>query len=372
MPGPYHIHRHQYHLAWDNRIAPVLRVASGSVFTVDCLDASNGQVTPSSTVADIAKFDMSLLDQVNGPVYVENALPGDVLEVEVLDISTAEWGWTAIIPNFGLLADEFPDPQLKIWHIDNVTGVCRFNDDISIPVRPFCGELGVARGQDGAFSTIPPYRTGGNLDTRHVTRGARLYLPVECEGALFSCGDGHAAQGDGEVCGTAIETPVTVTLRLTVRKNKALRDCVREGPHIRTAPEAVEPFTATGLAHTGTAAGAADTRAEAAGRSLTTTAASARPSRGYHVTTGVEASMELATRQAVRGMIRWLSLHFRLSREDAYMLCSVVVELKVACCVDMPNYVIGAYLPLDIFSQEALDRADQIDAEEAVAESTAK
>lgn len=158
--------RHQNHLAWDNSIPPVLRVKSGSTITFTCTDASNSQVQPTSTKEDIAKFNFALLDQVNGPVYVEEAEPGDVLEVEVLDIKTAEWGWTGLIPGFGLLHEEFNEAELKIWKIERSEGAGEpfawFDEGrgIKIPVRPFAGEMGVAPAEKGAFSTIPPYKTG--------------------------------------------------------------------------------------------------------------------------------------------------------------------------------------------------------------------
>lgn len=145
---------------------------------------------------------MSSLDQVNGPVYVQGATPGSTLRVDVLSVRPGRWGWTAIIPGFGLLADEFTEPTLKIWSLPEILdGVAEgreydvdacawFNQEkgIKIPVRPFAGEMGVARAAPGAHSTIPPYATGGNIDTRHLTTGATLYLPVEVEGALFSIG----------------------------------------------------------------------------------------------------------------------------------------------------------------------------------------
>jgi acetamidase/formamidase len=171
-----------------------LRVASGTEVSFDCLDASNGQITASSTTESLSSLVFSQLDQVNGPVYVEGAEPGDVLRVDVLNLRPAEWGWTAVIPGFGLLADEHPTPTLKIWTLeypeDGSAPFAWFDQEkgIKIPLRPFCGEMGVAPGKPGAHSTIPPYRTGGNLDTKHLTRGATLFLPVEAEGALFSIG----------------------------------------------------------------------------------------------------------------------------------------------------------------------------------------
>ncbi|BFZ55032.1 hypothetical protein PYCC9005_002070 [Savitreella phatthalungensis] len=325
-PMAPHIHQHQYHLAWDNSIAPVARIASGETVTFNCLDASNGQVTPETTAQDLLSFDMSRLDQVNGPIYIEGAAPGDVLEVLFEEISLAcDWGWTGIIPDFGLLSDRFPQPHLKIWKLDRTSMTAKFNDHITLPLRPFCGEIGLARGIPGAFSTIPPYRTGGNLDTRYAVAGSRVYLPVECEGGLFSIGDGHAAQGDGEVCGTAIETSVDVRVRLTVRKSTSLTSATVHGPNMSTPP----------IPPTG--------------------------DRGYHITLGIEPTLEAATRNATLAMIAYLGAGFGLSESEAYMLCSTAVELKVACCVDMPNYCVSAHLPLSIFSPAALEKAAALD-----------
>src|SRR5213076_2765178 len=164
----------------------------------DVLDASCGQITAESTLADLLALDFSRVDQVAGPIAVSGAMRGDTLEVELLEIVPADWGWTAAIPGFGLLADEFPDAALRITRL--VDGAAQFLPGVRIPLAPFCGELGVAP-IGPARSTIPPTETGGNMDTRHLTAGTRLWLPVQVPGALFSLGDGHAAQGDGEVCG---------------------------------------------------------------------------------------------------------------------------------------------------------------------------
>ncbi|HEX5570194.1 MAG TPA: acetamidase/formamidase family protein, partial [Ktedonobacterales bacterium] len=223
-----HVAREQSHLAWDNSIAPIARVASGAAVAFDMLDAAGGQITADSTVAAIETLDFARVDQVNGPIFVEGAEPGDTLQIELLEFQPAAWGWTALIPGFGLLADEFPQPALNIWSL--VDGWAEFAPGIRVPLAPFCGEVGLAPAEAGPHSTIPPYRHGGNMDTRHLTAGATLYLPVEVPGALYSMGDGHAAQGDGEVCGTAIETPMRATVRLTVRKDLRV-----EAPEFQTA-----------------------------------------------------------------------------------------------------------------------------------------
>lgn len=309
MTATIHVRRDQFHLAWDNAIPPIHRIASGEVVAFDLLDASCGQIAADSTIEAIAGLDFSRVDQVNGPIYVEGAEPGDTLQVEILDLEPATWGWTAIIPGFGLLADEFPEPALKLWQLRD--GWAEFAPGIRIPLEPFCGEIGLAPGAPGALSTIPPYRHGGNMDTKHLTRGATLYLPVEAPGALYSMGDGHAAQGDGEVCGTAIETPMRATVRLTVRKDLA----VDEPQFLTGGPLA---------ARTNTAA--------------------------YYATDGIGPDLHEAARQAIRHMIAHLERAHGLSRSDAYMLCSVAVDLKISELVDAPNWIVGAYLPQSIFT----------------------
>ncbi|KAK7002475.1 DNA mismatch repair protein MutL [Favolaschia claudopus] len=311
-------------------IAPILRIQSGETVNFDCLDASNGQITPDSTVESISSLVFSQLDQVNGPIYVEGAVPGDTLQVDVLSVVPAKWGWTACIPGFGLLSDEYTEPALKIWELNTDEMVTYFDEEkkIRIPLRPFAGEMGVAPGKMGAFSTIPPYATGGNIDTKHLSAGATLYLPVEVEGALFSIGDGHAVQGDG-VCGTlvflisdtlrnarliclrllgtAIETPMNVSVRLTVRKDRPYT----KTPHFKT-PKV----------------------------NLT--------DEEFYCTTGVDADMREATRAAVRNMIEFLVTDHGFNRIDAYMLCSVAADLRLHEVVDMPNYVVGMMIPRSI------------------------
>ena len=306
-----HIHRNQWHLAWDHSIPPIATVQSGETINFDLLDASCGQIVESSTVEAIHTLDFSQVDQVNGPIYVGGAEPGDTLEVEFLDYQPAGWGWTAVIPGFGLLADEFPEPALKIWRLEGgAEGVAEFAPGIRVPLAPFCGEIGLAPAADGPHSTIPPYRHGGNMDTKHLTKGTRLFLPVEVPGALYSMGDGHAAQGDGEVCGTAIETPMRATVRLTVRKDMQ----VQEPQFLTAGPLAQRTNTAP-----------------------------------YYATDGIGPDLMEAVRNAVRHMIGHLQRTYQLSRAEAYMLCSVAVDLKLCEVVDAPNWVVSAFLPQSIF-----------------------
>ncbi|MFN8622487.1 MAG: acetamidase/formamidase family protein [Chloroflexota bacterium] len=308
--SPFHVRREQHHLAWDGSIAPVLRVGSGDEVTFDALDAANGQLSAASTVDAIATLDFANVDQVCGPVYVEGAEPGDTLQVELLDFQPGDWGWTAAIPGFGLLADDFPDPALRISRIAG--GAAELLPGIRVPIAPFCGELGVAPPvADGPRSTIPPTELGGNMDTRHLTAGATLWLPVAVPGALFSLGDGHAAQGDGEICGTAVETPMQARVRLSVRKDVRVR-----APEFRTAG----PLGAS-----------------------TNTA-------GWYATDGVGPDLLVAAKDAARRMIDRLGAEHGLSAVDAYLLLSVAGDLRISEIVDLPNVIVTMYCPRALFA----------------------
>jgi acetamidase/formamidase len=179
-------------------------------------------ITAESTAADVQKIIFEKLDPVHGPVFINGAKPGDVLQIDVVKLECAPWGWTGLIPGFGLLADEMKEADIRIWKLDN-ENMCTYFDytgkdgkprKIKIPLKPFAGEMGMALAKPGAHSTIPPYRTGGNMDVKHMGVGSRVFLPIEVEGGLFSVGvsvnlfhdhalvlrlpqDGHAVQGDG-------------------------------------------------------------------------------------------------------------------------------------------------------------------------------
>jgi acetamidase/formamidase len=300
----------------------------------DLLDGGHNQVRPDNAATALADYDFAITDPAMGPVFVEGAEPGDVLRVEFLELVPGDYGWTAIFPGFGLLADEFPDPQLKIWDLsdeallgDKAPGRRRravFKPGISVPVRPFLGVVGVAPAVPGDLPTIPPYASsGGNMDCRDLSVvGSTLYLPVNVPGALLSCGDGHAAQGDGEVCGTAIETPMRARLRLTVEK-KAQRDAKGWSlncPHYVTPPKTRDDVEEELATH-----------------------------KGEYTALGIHSDIREASRMAVRGLMDWLVAEKALTRVEAYMLASVSASLKMSEVVDMPNYAISCSIPLSIF-----------------------
>lgn len=286
-------------------------VVSGAELSFEIQDASGGQLGPGSTSESVTGLDFERVNPVCGPVFVDGASAGDVLQVDILAVEPGSYGWTALIPGFGLLADQFLEPWLHIWDFDGNEAI--FTEDIRVPIQPFCGVLGVAPAEPGLHSVIPPRRVGGNLDTRQLGPGTTLYLPIEVDGALFGVGDTHAAQGDGEVCGTAIEGSMTVSLRLSVR-----RDLDIEAPEFDVTTPLERP------------------RAAAA---------------GYHVTTGVAPDLMSSTRQSIERMISYLTRRHGLSPEQAYALCSVAVDLRISEVVDVPNWVVSAFLPKDLFKK---------------------
>ena len=290
------------HYAWDNAIAPRLEIDSGESVRFRCRDAFDGAYAPDST--EVVKR-VAPGHPLTGPVALRGARPGDVLQVDVLELVRGSFGVTTFVPDRGLLPGDFPDPYLKVWDLGS--GSAELRPGVRVPLAPFLGVMGVAPAEPGAHSTIPPRAVGGNMDIKQLTAGSTLFLPVRVAGALFSCGDGHAAQGDGEVCITAIETTMTATLRFAIR-----RDLHIAGPELETA-------TAGSL-----------------------------PGRHY-VTTGIAPDLMDATQGAVRSMIARLVASHGLSREEAYVLCSVAADLKISEVVDAPNWVVSAFLPLAIF-----------------------
>ena len=229
------IHRDHIHQGWNNAFPPALKIAPGETVHFETLDASSGKLTRTSTAADLEKLDFDRVNPVTGPVYIDGAKPGDALKVSVLSFRPSGWDWTGNIPGFGLLSDQFPQARLHHWNYDPGLAPAMYGPGGRIPLRPFTGTIGVAPASPGLHSIIPPRNVGGNMDARDIAEGAELYLPVEVEGAIFSVGDTHAAQGDGEVCGTAIESPIDVTLRFDLVKGANARSprYVTPGPVTR-------------------------------------------------------------------------------------------------------------------------------------------
>jgi acetamidase/formamidase len=296
------------HAFWDRDLQPRLTIESGDVVTFDCRDASDSQITRNSDSAALLGLDFGRIHPLTGPVAIQGAEPGDALVVEVLKLEHKGWGWNAVVPGFGLLAEDFQEPYLHHYRLDR--GECHFNGDVVIPYEPFCGVMGVAPAETGRLGTIPPRINGGNIDIRGLGVGSVARFPVLVPGALFSTADCHSAQGDGEVNGTGVETPMLASLRFTIEKG--------------SGPKELQFTTPSPL-----------TRCDSA---------------GYFCTTAHGPDLYSNCKTAIRYMIDHLVSSHGLTRNEAYCLCGAAVDLKVSEVVDAPNWIVSAYLPLSIFA----------------------
>jgi formamidase len=339
------------HNRWHPDLQPVTTAAPGEHLRLETEDGLAGQLGPDSSHADAGTLDLGLGHPLTGPIEVEDAEPGDVLEVEFLAYETADVGVTALIPGFGFLADLFPDPYVVAWRIEEGRARSPELPGIAVPAAVFAGVAGVApshetlervrareedlRGRGGdvapdlpesalpplaasGLRTIPPRELGGNLDVPQLVAGSRLYLAVDVPGALFSVGDLHFAQGEGEACGTGIEVAGAVTVRFGLRKQPAWRPPF---PAYETPGRTERPaFATTGLS------------VDEAGRNESL-------------------DLSLAVRRALLAMLDYLTEERGLQRAPAYALMSVAVDLRLSEVVDAPNPVVSALLPLDVFEE---------------------
>ncbi len=313
MARTHRLDASRVHHEWNNTLPPRLTIAPGDTVVFDTRDAADGYYTADSTDADVAARGPFRGHPLTGPIRVEGARPGDLLVVEILEMQpAAPFGWTHIRPGRGLLPEvEFPKPFLQLWDVSSGTHArMRGRPDVAVPLAPFPGVMGVALDLPGGHSTMPPRKNGGNMDVKQLTAGSTLYLPVWVEGALFSVGDGHGAQGDGEVCISAVEMAARVTLRFDLQRGRSLHE-----PQLRTRGRAVP--------------GAVD--------------------GPYFVTTAHGPDLFAAAQQAIRYMIDHLAAERGFSREQAYVLSSVAVDLKISEIVDAPNWIVSAFLPESIF-----------------------
>ena len=298
--GAPHIHHN-----WDRDREAAISIRPGDVVHFDLPITGEGQLEETSTIEEVA-WDFDTIYNLAGPIHVEGAAPGDTLEVEVLDLTPGPWGWTAFLPELGLLPDDFPDPFLKIYDLRNGS-TAAVAPGVGVPLEPFLGTMGVPTDEPGQHSPFPPHRGGGNVDCRHLVVGSTLWLPVWCQGALFSCGDPHGAQGDGEVCVSAIECAMQATLRFRLHKRSI------PGPAF-TVPHAIgDPGP-------------------------------------YYGTMGLDADLMEGAHTAVRNMIWWLNTEKGLSPADAYILCSLAGDLRIHEIVDDGVWNVGMTLPLSVFS----------------------
>ncbi len=338
-------------------IAPVGRIEPGDELVADCRDGMDGGLLRAAGSADLRSLDLDANHPLTGPVEVAGAQPGDLLVVETLELDVDPEGSTAVIPGFGLLGDRFEEPYLVRWRIED--GVARSAQlpGVVIRGRPFLGAVAVAPSTEllaraaereaalaerGSFvlqpdphaavpsggavaseglRTIPPRENGGNLDIRQLTVGSRLMLPVAVPGALLSLGDLHFAQGDGESCGTAIEVAGVARVRVTLRGAAELRWTPRFPAFETLEPPRTEPrrwFATTGIPLQDDGAAA-------------------------------ELDVRLAARRALEELVAWLVAERGLTPEQAYVLVSVAADLRVSEAVNVPNALVSALLPLDVF-----------------------
>jgi acetamidase/formamidase len=296
------------HHCWDSSLDPTLIIRSGDRVRFELLMAGHGQVRLGDEYADTA-FDWDTLYNLLGPIWVEGAALGDTLEVEVLSLQPGPWGWTAVLPELGLLPDDFPEPYLRTFEFGDRARI-EFAPGVGVPVAPFLGTMGTHPGGEVVQPPFPPHRGGGNIDNRHLREGASLFLPIWCQGALFSCGDPHAAQGDGEVCVSAVECAMSATLAFRLHKRS-----------IPTPMFFVD-----------------DDRLP-------------RERDGYFGTMGIAPDLMEGARIAVRGMIDWLVDQYDLTREDAYVLASLAGDLKLHEVVDAGMWNVGFTLPQLLFDE---------------------
>ncbi|MGH3390666.1 MAG: acetamidase/formamidase family protein [Actinomadura sp.] len=350
------------HNRWHPDIPPVVRCEPGDEVVMETRDALDGQLGPSSTAETVGAANLDVVHPLTGPVFVEGAEPGDLLEVEILEVAPDAFGFTMQAPGFGFLRDEFPEPYLVRWTMADGWATSADLPGVRIPGAPFMGTIGLSPGHDAlrritereqaaldgggfvlppseagavpsepaiaatALRTVPPREQGGNVDIKQLTAGTSLFIPVDTPGGLFSAGDAHFAQGDSETCGTAIEMKATLRVRFAVHKGEAREKGITDPRFSRTeywvAPEYAAP-------------------------------------RRFYATTGMSISRDggtvlaedatLAARNALLNMIDHLGER-GWSRQQAYAICSVAVDLKISQLVDVPNFLVSAFLPLDIFT----------------------
>jgi formamidase len=350
------------HNRWHPEIQPVVRCQPGDEVVMQTRDAFDLQITRESTPDDVANANLNVVHPLTGPVHVEGAEPGDILVCEVLEVAAPDFGFTVQVPGFGFLRDEFPDPYIVKWDLADGWATSRDVSNVRIPGAPFMGTIGLApsrellaestrREQDAldrggfvlppdatdavpsepaiaaeALRTIPPRENVGNVDIKQLCAGTRLLMPVWVEGALFSAGDAHFAQGDCETCGTAVEMNATLRVRFDVRKGLAaehgIRDLQFERDDYVVPPEYQAPR-----------------------RLFATTGISVRKDGRNE-----PEDVTVAARNALLNMIDHLGAEYGYTRQQAYTICSVAVDLKVSELVDVPNFVVSAFLPLEILT----------------------
>jgi len=279
---------------FDAKQAPVITIASGDEITIETISGKQdtmppkGFIVPPELLEVHAKTPQIIGPHIlTGPVAVAGAMPGDVLEVDILDVQLRQdWGYNSIRPLAGTLPDDFHEARTINIPMDMERMVAKLPWGVELPLSPFFGVMGVAPPPAwGRISSAVPRAMGGNLDNKELKPGTKLFLPVFVPGANFSCGDGHGVQGDGEVCVTAIETALKGRFKLTVRKDLKF-----------TYPRAETPT--------------------------------------HYMTMWMDPDLDTCAMQALRDMIKLITERINISREDAYTLCSLAADLRVTQTVN--------------------------------------
>jgi len=300
------------HSRWNRSLEPRIEIASGDTVHMECVDSSGAQVRPGSTVEQFLAIDRGKIHALTGPITIKAAAPGDTLELEILHVSHKGWGWSSVIPGLGFLKERFAEPFLFHWTLEGSLSRSLF--PAVVPLRPFCGVMGVAPAETGEFRTRPPGVFGGNMDVRELCAGAKLYLPVFNSGALFSAGDAHAAQGDGEVCINGIECPADVTLRFRLHRHRAISAPLIESAESRSPDAAADSWIV------------------------------------------VESDQDAvaAARAATSRMIDLLADYWGFSPVHAYLLCSVAMKLRLSQVVNEPMFTVSAAMPKQVLPERNL------------------
>src|SRR6266404_5721933 len=350
---------HTGHNRWHPEIAPIVEVEPGEELALETRDANDLQIGPRTTAQDLERLERTIAHPLTGPVYVKGAQPGDLLEIEYLDVIPERYGWTRFAPGGAFLPELFDYHFVVHWDINPQYAASPQLPGVRIPNGAFMGTAGVAPSHEQlrrwtereaelkarggrvwppdatnavpaggkvaaeGLRTIPPRENCGNVDAKQLTKGSRLLIPVNVEGALYSAGDGHFAQGDSECCITAIEMGATAVVRFRLQAGEAARHNIRwprfAHPGYFAAPEWAAPrnFIAT----------------------------MGMPIRADGTQAGED--LTLAARNALINMIELLQER-GWSREQAYIICSVAVDLRISNVVDLPNVTVSAFLPEDI------------------------
>ncbi|MCL4346117.1 MAG: acetamidase/formamidase family protein [Candidatus Thermoplasmatota archaeon] len=296
------------HFKWTSSNKPIAKTEEEEVVRIKIPDSSINQIKRGMSSSDLSKIDPSLFDGAVGPIYIAGSEPGDSIEIEILDIKSGNEGWSAIINDFGLLKNRYGERVITWSKIENFW---RCDDEeflrgIKIPDVPFLGVIGTSP-SEGEYGMIPPQHFGGNMDNRMIGIGSRIILPVNVEGAMVSFGDPHGHQGDGEICGTAIETDMEIDVRFKILRKRT------------NSPVIFSQDTVKG---------------------------------DFVFTSGISNDLHNASVEAVESMISYLC-EFGFSEEESYILLSVAGNLSIREIVDEPNFVVNMGLDRKIIGMRS-------------------